>query len=370
MDSVDAIVVGAGVVGLACARALVLDGMDVLVVESEDRIGTGVSSRNSEVIHAGLYFKSTTLKTQLCVRGRKLLYDYCAARGVGHSRCGKYVVATDESQLEKLQGILAQALANGVDDAHMIDADVAMRNEPLLSCVGALASPSTGIIDVHELMLAYHGDIENAGGMVVCNSRFASARPQDGGFVVRVEGADPVWTRRLVNAAGLGAQDVARGIEGLAPTLIPKLYYGRGQYFAIAGRTPFSRLIYPIPFHGGLGIHFTLDLAGRGKVGPDVQWVDAPGYEVDGSREQLFRDSVRTYLPSLADDALMPAYVGIRPKLHAANEPQPDFRISGPEEHGMAGLVNLFGIESPGVTSSLAIADFVLERSGAELAAR
>jgi L-2-hydroxyglutarate oxidase LhgO len=233
-----------------------------------------------------------------------------------------------------------------------------------------LSSPSTGIIDVHELMLAYHGDIENAGGMVVCNSRFVSARPEDDGFVVQVEGADPVRTRRLVNAAGLGAQDVARGIEGLEPTHVPTLHYGRGQYFSIAGRTPFSRLIYPIPFHGGLGIHFTLDLAGRGKVGPDVQWVDEPGYEVDVSRERLFRDSVRTYLPSLADDALQPAYVGIRPKLHAANEPQPDFRIDGPGEHGIPGLVNLFGIESPGVTSNLAIAEVVLERSAEGIAVR
>jgi L-2-hydroxyglutarate oxidase LhgO len=364
MDSVDAIVVGAGVVGLACARALVLDGMEVLVVESEDRIGTGVSSRNSEVIHAGLYFPTSMLKTQLCVRGRKMLYDYCGERGVGHQRCGKYVVATDDSQVEGLKRIHAQALANGVDDAHMIDPDFAMSNEPLLSCVAALSSPSTGIVDVHGLMLAYHGDIENAGGMVVCNSRFVSARPDSEGFVVQVEGADPVHARRLVNAAGLGAQGVARAIEGLDAAKIPTLHYARGQYFSIAGRTPFSRLVYPIPIRGGLGIHFTLDLGGRGKVGPDAQWVEAPGYEVDLSRESLFRESVRRYLPSLADDALQPAYVGVRPKLYGADEPQADFRISGPEDHGLRGVVNLFGIESPGVTSNLAIAEYVLERGG------
>ncbi len=364
MDRVDAVVVGAGVVGLACARALAREGLEVLVVESEARIGTGISARNSEVIHAGLYYPATMLKTRLCVRGRSLLYAYLGDRGLPHRRCGKLVVATSEAQHDALERIRVQALANGVDDVVAIDAAEAVAMEPKLHCTAALLSPGSGIVDVHALMLAVQGDLEHAGGLVVLHSRFEGARPVGDGFDVAIAGAGPLRTRVLVNAAGLDAQCTAASIADLPASSVPPLRYARGQYFSIAGRAPFSRLVYPIPEPGGLGIHFTLDLGDGGKVGPDVQWVAAPDYQPDLSRVERFYDAVRRYLPSLPDGALAPAYVGVRPKLHGEGEPLADFRIDGAEVHGLAGLVNLFGIESPGVTASLAIAEEVAKRVG------
>lgn len=364
VERVDAVVVGAGVVGLACARALALAGREVLVLEAAPAIGTGTSSRNSEVVHAGLYYPSGSLKARLCVQGRDRLYAYAASRGIGIRRCGKLVVATDEAQLPALQALRAQALANGVDDVACLAAAEAQALEPAVRCVAALSSPSTGIVDSHALMLALQADLEHAGGMVVFNTAVTGSRPLDGGHLVEVEGADPLHAALLVNSAGLDAPRLAAAFAGLAPQDLPQARYARGHYASLTGRPPFRRLVYPMPEPGGLGVHFTLDLAGQGKFGPDVEWVDAPDYRLDPARIERFYASVRNYLPSLADGALQPSYVGVRPKIHGPGERAADFRIDGPERHGLPGLVNLFGIESPGLTSSLAIADEVLARLG------
>ncbi len=362
MDHVDAVVVGAGIVGLACAQALAQAGHEVLVIEASEGIGTGVSSRNSEVIHAGLYYPRDSLKARLCVRGRDLLYAYAASRGVAVNRCGKLVVATDASQEAPLDALLAQAHRNGVSDVVRIDAAQARALEPQVHCVAALLSPSSGIADSHGVMLALQGDIENAGGMVVFHTRFLGAAPVSDGFELRIEGAEPLRTRWLVNSAGLGAQAVAQGIESLAPRHIPTLYHARGQYASLSGRAPFQRLVYPLPEPGGLGVHFTLDMGAQGKFGPDVQWAEAPDYRLDATRSDAFYAEVRKYWPALPDGALQPSYVGVRPKISGPGEPAADFRIDGAELHGLPGLVNLFGIESPGLTASLAIAEVVAAR--------
>lgn len=359
-DVVDCVVVGAGVVGLAVARALALQGREVMVLESADAIGTGISSRNSEVIHAGLYYPTDSLKAKLCVRGRDMLYAYCTERNVPYRRCGKLLVATSTSQLSSLESIQARAQANGVLDLRWLDRHDAQAMEPALECVAALFSPSTGIVDSHALMLALQGDLEHAGGLVALNSPLALAEcAQD---VINLEASDGtrLRARTVVNAAGLYAPGLARRFVGLAAEQVPYAHYAKGSYFTLSGKAPFSRLIYPVPEAAGLGVHLTLDLGGQAKFGPDVQWVDSPDdLLVDPARGEAFYAEVRKYWPALRDGVLAPGYAGMRPKIHGPDEPAADFVIQGPSVHGIPGLVNLFGIESPGLTSSLAIAEHV-----------
>ncbi len=359
-EAVDCVVVGAGVVGLAVARALALQGREVMVLEAADAIGTGTSARNSEVIHAGLYYPAGSLKARLCVQGREMLYAYCAERGVPHRRCGKLIVATAAEQIPALEGIAARALANGVTDLQWLDAAAAQALEPALQCVAALHSPSTGIIDSHALMLALQGDLEHAGGLVALNSPLAQAHCTAEGIHLQAADGTVLLARTVVNAAGLAAPDLARRFEGLDPRHVPTPYYAKGNYFTLAGRAPFSRLIYPAPEAAGLGVHLTLDLGGQARFGPDVQWVDDPAdLQVDPARGDAFYAEVRKYWPGLADSALLPGYAGMRPKITAPGEAAADFVVQGPAVHGVPGLVNLFGIESPGLTSSLAIAAHV-----------
>jgi len=361
-DTVDAVVIGAGVVGLAVARALALAGREVIVLEAEDAIGMGTSSRNSEVIHAGIYYPKNSLKARLCVAGRQQLYPYCEARGIGHRRCGKLIVATDEDQIPGLRELEAKARANGVSDIRWLDGAEAMALEPELDCVAALLSPSTGIIDSHGLMLAYQGDGEAEGAVIAFRSPVTGGRVIDGGGIeIEVGGAAPMTlaARAVVNAAGLHAQPVAAAIRGLDPAAVPPRYFAKGNYFSLAGRAPFTHLIYPAPEAAGLGVHLTLDLGNQAKFGPDVEWVEEIDYDVDPTRCEGFYAAVRRYWPGLPDASLQPAYSGIRPKIQAPGEAARDFLIQGPADHGVRGLVNLFGIESPGLTSSLAIADAV-----------
>jgi L-2-hydroxyglutarate oxidase LhgO len=358
---VDAVVVGAGVVGLAIARELALAGREVIVLEAEDAIGTHTSSRNSEVIHAGIYYPKGSLKARACVEGRRLLYEYCTSHGVPHRRCGKLIVATSESQLAELGAIRAKAHANGVTDVDWIPQDEVVRLEPELFCMGALLSPSTGIIDSHALMLAYLGDAEAAGAMLALKSPLERAMVRAGGFELQVSGADPIACSVLVNSAGLRAPSVARRIEGYRPELAPRELYAKGNYYSLARRSPFSRLIYPVPEPGGLGVHLTLDLAGQARFGPDVEWVERIDYDVDPRRAERFYAAIRRYWPGLPDASLSPGYAGIRPKTAGPGEPPPDFEIQGPRRHGVPGLVQLYGIESPGLTASPALARLVRE---------
>jgi L-2-hydroxyglutarate oxidase LhgO len=359
-DTVDCVVVGAGVVGLAVARALALQGREVMVLEAADAIGTGTSSRNSEVIHAGLYYPAGSLKARLCVQGKEMLYAYCAERGVPHRRCGKLLVATSPNQLDKLKSIEAGAQANGVHDLQWLSREHALAMEPALECVGALHSPSTGIVDSHSLMLALQGDLEHADGLVVLNSPLALASIGIGAIDLETKDGTQLKARTVVNAAGLYAQSLAACFAGLDPMYIPPTHFAKGSYFTLAGKAPFSRLIYPVPEAAGLGVHLTLDLGGQAKFGPDVQWVNsADDLLVDPARGEAFYAEVRKYWPALRDGALMPGYAGIRPKIHGAGASAADFVIQGPAAHGVPGLVNLFGIESPGLTSALAIAEHV-----------
>lgn len=360
MEQVDTVVVGAGVVGLAVARALALAGREVLVLEATEAIGTQTSARNSEVIHAGIYYPQGSLKAQLCVRGKQLLYAYCAERGIGHRRCGKLIVATSSEQVAQLQGIIAKAAANGVDDLVLLTREQARALEPALECVAAVHSPSTGIVDSHGLMLALQGDLENAGGMVALHSTLDSARITSQGIELHARDGTQLRARTVVNAAGVHAPTLARRFDGLEPVHIPGEYYAKGNYFTLAGRSPFHRLIYPVPEAAGLGVHLTIDLGGQAKFGPDVQWVEAPDdLAVDPARGLAFYAEVRKYWPALPEGALQPGYAGIRPKISGPGEAARDFLIHGPAAHGVPGLVNLFGIESPGLTSSLAIAEHV-----------
>jgi L-2-hydroxyglutarate oxidase LhgO len=391
-ESLDCVVVGAGVVGLAVARALAQAGREVVVLEAAEGIGTETSSRNSEVIHAGIYYPKGSLKARLCVQGKQALYAYCAERGVPHRGCGKLIVATEAAQLATLADIRAKAAANGVSDLTPLSRQEAQALEPEIECVGALLSPSTGIIDSHAFMLALQGDAEHAGAVFAFFSRVARARVVDGGFEIEVQTLDvqptstgtpgaaasgtagssghesaefsstTTWhARTLVNAAGLHAPDVAACIEGLDARHVPRAHYARGHYFTLSGRPRFQRLIYPVPQPGGLGVHLTLDLQGQARFGPDVQWVDAIDYTVDPKRADAFYAEVRRYWPALPDGALQPGYAGIRPKLAGPEAPNLDFRIDGPAQHGVPGLVNLLGIESPGLTASLAIGEAVVE---------
>jgi len=360
MDQIDCVVIGAGVVGLAVARALALRGREVMVLEAADAIGTGTSSRNSEVIHAGIYYPQGSLKARLCVEGKELLYAYCAERGIGHSRCGKLIVATSDAQVAQLQGIIAKAAANGVHDLALLTREEARALEPQLACVAAVHSPSTGIVDSHGLMLALQGDLENAGGLVVLNSPLARAECAREAIILIAEDGTRLQAKTVVNAAGLHAQSLARRFDGLAGHHVPPSHYAKGNYFTLSGRSPFSRLIYPVPEAAGLGVHLTIDLGGQAKFGPDVQWVNSPDdLVVDPARGEAFYAEVRKYWPALQDGALIPGYAGIRPKIQAPDEPARDFLIQGPDVHGVPGLVNLFGIESPGLTSSLAIGNYV-----------
>ncbi len=368
MDTVDAVVVGAGVVGLAVARALALRGDEVVVLESDAAIGGGVSSRNSEVIHAGLYYPAGSLKARLCVKGRQALYAFCESHGVPHRRCGKLVVATDAAQVPALDAVLARAQANGVHDMQRLSAAQAQALEPELACVAALWSPSTGIVDSHALMLALQGDLERAGGAVAFRSPVAAIEC-GAPHVLQVGGAQPLElaARRVVNAAGLWAPRLAAQTRGLPSDQVPTAHFCKGNYYAYAGRAPFSHLIYPVPQAFWLGVHLTLDLAGQARFGPDVQWLadglqEPLDYSVDPERAEAFYADVRRYWPGLPEGSLQPAYSGIRPKIHGPQEPVPDFVIAGPAQHGVPGLVNLFGIESPGLTSCLAIADEVVGR--------
>ena len=360
MERLDAVVIGAGVVGLAVARELALAGREVVILDAEDAIGTHTSSRNSEVIHAGIYYPQGSLKARSCVEGRQLLYEYCASHGVPHRRCGKLIVATSKDQLAELDAIRAKACANGVTDMHWLSTENALAMEPELSCVGALLSPSTGIIDSHALMLAYLGDAETAGAMLGLRSPFEKAMVKDG-FEVHVRGSDPIRCKVLVNSAGLRAPTVAKAIEGYPAERAPREFYAKGNYYSLTRKNPFTRLIYPVPEPGGLGVHVTLDMGGQARFGPDVEWVEQINYDVDPRRAERFYAAIRRYWPGLPDDSLSPGYAGIRPKTAGPGEPAPDFEMQGPAKHGVPGLVHLFGIESPGLTASLALARAVRE---------
>lgn len=362
MEQTDCVVIGAGVVGLAIARELAARGRETIVLEAADAIGTGISSRNSEVIHAGLYYPRGSLKATSCVHGRDLLYRFCETHHVPHRRVGKLLVATSAAQVKQLKAIAARAAENGVLDLLPLTRAEAQTLEPALECVEALFSPETGIVDSHQLMLALLGDAQRDAATCALQSPVESIDVLRGGrFVVRTGGAAPteIEAACVVNSAGLGAQALARRTRGLDPRWVPPLYLARGHYFSLAARAPFSHLVYPMPDRAGLGIHLTLDLAGQARFGPDVEWVDALRYDVDPARAQGFYASIRAYWPGLPDGALQPAYAGIRPKLAGPGEPPADFVVQGPAQHGVCGLVNLFGIESPGLTAALALAQRV-----------
>lgn len=372
MDSVDAVVIGAGVVGLAVGRALARSGLETIVLERAHAIGTGTSSRNSEVVHAGLYYPAGSLKARLCVQGRAMLYAFCESHGVSHRRCGKLVVATSPDQHGALRATQQKAAANGVA-LSWLETDAARALEPALHCSAALLSPDTGIVDSHGLMLALQGDLERHGGALALQSPVLGVQCGAGAHVVEVGGEVPMAlsARVVVNAAGLWAPGLAAVERGLPAAMRPQAFHAKGNYFSLAGRSPFGRLIYPVPEQAGLGVHLTLDLAGQARFGPDVQWLeggdpDAIDYRVDPSRAEGFYAEIRRYWPGLRDGALQPAYSGVRPKLQGPGEPAGDFVLQGPAEHGIAGLMNLFGIESPGLTASLALADEVLRRLGIE----
>ena len=367
----DVLIVGAGAVGLACGHALAQAGLRVIVIEAGPRIGEGVSARNSEVIHAGLYYPTGSLKARLCIEGRRALYPFLESHGVGYRRCGKLVVANGEAEIAALQKVFAQAEINGVEGVEWISGTTASTMEPMLRCDAAILSHESGVMDSHGYMLALQGEIEARDGNVVCDSPFAGAAPlAGGGWSVRIgdatakTAADAVadttlTTSILVTAPGLEAQDVAAHIEGFPTTRIPRRHLGKGVYFRYTGKAPFQRLIYPPPIPGALGTHYRIDLGGQGVLGPDLEYVNEIDYSVDSQRAEKFYLDVRRYWPTLEAGSLQPDYAGIRPKLHGAGEPQPDFRIDGPASHGLAGLVTLFGIESPGLTSSLAIGAYV-----------
>jgi len=360
MERWDCVVIGAGVVGLAAARALAIQGREVLVLEAAGAIGTGTSSRNSEVIHAGLYYPAGSLKARMCVRGRQLLYDYCEHRHVPHSRCGKLIVATSMDQLDALRRVQSHGLANGVVDLQWLEPDQARQLEPQLRCAAALLSPSTGIVDSHAFMLSLQGDLENKGGVVALHSALSSMRPVADGVALVMQDGTTLVATSVINAAGLAAPELAKRCVGLDPRDVPRPSYAKGSYFVLSGKAPFSRLIYPVPEAAGLGVHLTLDLGGQAKFGPDVQWVDSPDdLVVDPSRGEAFYAEVRKYWPGLPDGALVPGYAGMRPKISGPGEPAADFVVQGPSVHGIAGLINLFGIESPGLTSALALGEMI-----------
>ena len=368
MERVGAAVIGAGVVGLACARALARRGIETVILERNDTFGSETSSRNSEVIHAGLYYPTGSLKATLCVTGRRQLYAYCATHGISHRRCGKLIVATSVAEEDRLRTLQEQGRMNGVDDLQLLSASVARTLEPQLACSAALLSPSTGIIDSHGLMCALLGDAERAGATLAVRSPLCSGSLERAGVVLESGGAESLRFRAalVINAAGPWAADVAASLAGFPAALLPPRHHAKGSYYALAGRSPFSRLVYPLPEVGGLGVHLTLDLGGQARFGPDLEWLPepAPGrplgafdYRVDPLRADAFYAEIRRYWPALPAGALAPAYAGIRPKIAGRSAPAADFLIQGPAQHGIPGLINLFGIESPGLTACLAIAD-------------
>ena len=366
MDKVECVVIGAGVIGLAVARRLAQAGREVIVLEAAEGIGTVTSSRNSEVIHAGIYYPAGSLMARMCVGGKRALYQYCGDHGIPHRNCGKLIVATTPKETAKLQSIRAHAEANGVVDLQILTGDTARALEPALNCDAALLSPSTGIIDSHAYMLALRGDAEDASAAFAFHTPLSGARVHGSSIQLDAGGDAPVSLecRLLVNAAGLGASTVARSIDGMPIDLIPPAYLAKGNYFSCSARAPFSHLIYPVPEPGGLGVHLTLDMAGQARFGPDVEWVDSIDYAVDPARAERFYPAIRRYWPTLPDGALMPSYSGMRPKIVPPAVAVQDFLIQGPRDHGIDGLINLFGIESPGLTSSLAIADHVGKLAG------
>ena len=363
MDSIECVIVGAGVVGLAIARQLACAGREVLVLDAEGGIGTITSSRNSEVIHAGIYYPHNSLMARLCVAGRRALYAYCSEHGISHHNCGKLIVATNGAETERLAAIRQHAARNGVEDLRVLSAAEAQHLEPALTCTSALLSPSTGIVDSHGYMLALRGEAEAAGASFAFRAPLEAAAATKQGFTLDVGGADPLTfgCKVLINASGLNATAVARKISGMPLDKVPTAYLAKGNYFSVSGRAPFTRLIYPVPVPGGLGVHLTLDLAGQARFGPDVEWIDAIDYAVDPTRAEKFYPAIRRYWPSLPDGALQPSYAGIRPKIVPPAIANQDFVVQGAGEHGVAGLINLFGIESPGLTASLAIADLVMQ---------
>jgi len=370
VDYVDTIIVGAGVVGLAVARSLAVGGRDVLVIEKEDRIGSETSSRNSEVIHAGIYYPPQSRKAALCVEGKSLMYRYCTDRGIPHRQCGKLIVAASAEEVRDLRRIQANGAASGVTDLEMLDGGAAQALEPNLRCVAALLSPSTGIVDSHQFMMALEGDITATGGAIALNSRFQAATPTARGFRIQVgtlalDGFE-LDCGALINAGGLHAQTVAGSILGLPKDFIPTQYLAKGSYFVLGGKPPFERLIYPLPTAASLGLHYSVDLGGQTRFGPDVEWVDEIDYRVSTDGAAAFESSIRRYYPALPHDALKPGYAGVRPKIVGAGAPAGDFVIQGPQSHGVAGLFNLFGIESPGLTSSLAIGRHMAALIGAD----
>ncbi|HTI87361.1 MAG TPA: NAD(P)/FAD-dependent oxidoreductase [Alphaproteobacteria bacterium] len=362
-DSIECAVIGAGVVGLAVARALAVRGHEVVVLEAEDAFGTHTSSRNSEVIHAGIYYPKDSLKAKFCVEGKKRLYAYCTERGINHRNVGKLIVAVEESEMASLKTRKAAAETNGVMDLRWLTAAEAKAMEPQLHCVGAILSPSTGIIDSHGLMLAYLGDVEDRGGALALKSPVTGGAVEDDGIRLTVGGDSPIELKAkiVVNSAGFSAPKVARSVAGIPGPTIPKDYLAKGVYFILGTKAPFERLVYPVPELAGLGIHLTLDLGGRARFGPDVEWVDHIDYSVDPKRSAGFYSAIRRYWPALEDGALVPGYAGVRPKIQGPGEPARDFMVVGPEVHGVPGLVNLFGIESPGLTSSMAIGEHVAD---------
>lgn len=362
IDEVECVVIGAGIVGLACAAAIAKSGHEVLVLEAENAIGMHSSSRNSEVIHAGLYYEPGSLKAELCRRGKEQLYRYADERGIPHRRTGKLIVASSEEQIARLEEIKVNAAANGVNDLELISGSAARELEPAISCAAALLSPSTGIVDTHALMLALEGDLEAHGGMVVLQTPVIGAAIDTAGIDIEIGGGEPtkLRARHLINSAGLKAPDVARSIRGLDATAIPNAHFAIGHYYRLSGQSPCQRLIYPLPEPGGLGIHLTIDLGGQAKFGPDLRWIDRIDYAFDDSRFERFLAAIREYLPDIAADRLAPDYTGIRPKIAGPGAPATDFRIDVGASQNDTSVINLFGIESPGLTASLAIADHVV----------
>ncbi len=360
-EQVDCVVIGAGVVGLAIARELALAGREVIVLEAEDAIGTHTSSRNSEVIHAGLYYPKGSLKARFCVNGKGMIYRYCAEHGVPHSNIGKIIVAVTEDEIATLKGYVDKSVANGVHDLRWLTREELRELEPAVECVAGFLSPSTGIVDSHALMLSYQGDAESNGASIVFKSPVKAGKAGADGIVLNVGGDEPmsIACKTVVNSAGLFAQNVARGIEGLPASSIPPQYFAKAHYYTLAGKPPFRLLVYPVASNAHLGVHVTVDMAGQIRFGPDVSWVDGVDYTFDHAREPLFYEAIRKYYPGLKDGQLQPGYTGIRPKVSGPKEPAADFIIQGPKDHGVAGLVNLYAIESPGLTASLAIAEHV-----------
>ena len=360
-EKIDCAVIGAGVVGLAIARDLALAGREVIILEAESAFGTHTSARNSEVIHAGIYYPTGSLKARLCVAGRKALYRYCAERAVNHRNIGKVIVATDESQLAGLAKYKAQAEINGVEGLRMLSRDELAELEPAVVSVAGFLSPATGIVDSHGLMLAYLGDAENSGASLVFNSPVTSGAVTNDGIRLDVGGAEPlsILCKTVVNAAGHGAPALARAIAGIAPDTIPTGYYAIGHYYTLTGKTPFNHLVYPVARQDWLGVHVTIDLGGRCKFGPDFSWRDSLDYRFDESREARFYEAIRRYYPGLQDGALQPGYTGMRPRITGQGSEAVDFVIQDHTVHGVHGMVNLYGIESPGLTASLAIGAYV-----------